>query len=179
MDRIASRERHDFLRRSRIGSRGRGAFTLIEVLMVVTALAIIAGVVVPQVTSVIDDAKNSAMLHDLREISLLIERYRIEHTGRPPDVIENETLVQLIEKTDVDGNRGTGPQFIYGPYANRIPPNALNSVSRVFRINTAPPANLASRVGWIYHPASGQIWAGLYPEFVDLATVQSDGSAGP
>jgi prepilin-type N-terminal cleavage/methylation domain-containing protein len=157
----------------------RRGFTLIEVLMVVTALAIIAGVVVPQVSSVIDDAKNSAMLYDLREISLLIERYRFEHNGNPPDLIENETLVQLIEKTDADGNRGTGPQFIYGPYVAKIPPNALNGVSRVFRINTAPPANLSSRVGWIYHPASGQIWAGLYPEFVDLGTVDDEGATGP
>lgn len=148
-------------------ARTRRGFTLIEVLMVVTALAIIAGVVVPQVTSVIDDAKNSAMLHDLREIALLIERYRLEHNGTPPDVIENETLVQLTEKTDADGNRGTGPQFIYGPYVSKIPPNALNGVSRVFRINAAPPHNLTSRVGWVYHPASGQIWAGLYPEFFD------------
>jgi len=167
MNGIAFRAWHKASRRGKSG-RGRKGFTLIEVLMVVTALAIIAGVVVPQVSSVIDDAKNSAMLHDLREISLLIERYRFEHNGRPPDLIENETLVQLIEKTDADGNRGTGPQFIYGPYTSKIPPNALNGVSRVFRINSAPPANLSSRVGWIYHEASGQLWAGLYPEYVDL-----------
>ena len=165
--------------RRRRSAGGRGGFTLIEVLMVVTVLAIIAGVVVPQVTDVIDDAKNSAMLYDLREISLLIERYRFEHNGNPPDLIENETLVQLIEKTDADGNRGAGPQFIYGPYAGKIPPNALNAVSRVFRINTAPPDNLSSRVGWIYHPASGQVWAGLYPEYVDLGSVDGEGSTGP
>jgi general secretion pathway protein G len=73
---------------------------------------------------------------------------------------------------------GSGPQYPYGPYVITVPKNALNGVTRVFRVNTAPPDNLTSRVGWVYHPASGQIWAGLYPDQVDIAAVQSDGSAG-
>lgn len=136
--------------------------------MVIVALAIIAGVVVPQVTTVIDDAKNSAMLRDLRETSMAIERYRMEHAGAPPDLIQNQTLIQLIETTDVDGNVGAGPEYIYGPYMEKVPPNALNNVSRVFRVNTAPPPNLSSRVGWVYHEESGQIWAGLHNGPVEL-----------
>jgi prepilin-type N-terminal cleavage/methylation domain-containing protein len=168
--------RHSRTRR-RPAARRRG-FTLIEVLLVVTALAIIAGVVVPQVTTVIDDAKNSAMLRDLRELTWVIERYRMEHNGGPPDLVDNGTLPQLVQKTDMDGNVGTGPQYQFGPYALKLPPNALNGISRVFRVNTAPPASLSSRVGWVYHPASGQIWAGLYPEMIDPALVDSDGGAG-
>lgn len=154
----------------------RNAFTLIEVLMVVTAMAIIAGVVVPQVTTVIDDAKNSAMLRELREMTMAIERYRMEHNGGAPDQIQDGVLVQLTQKTDADGNLGAGPQFIYGPYAREMPTNALNGLSRVFRINSAPPTDLVNRAGWVYHPASGQIWAGLHPEMVNLATVQADGN---
>ena len=63
---------------SRRSPTGRRGFTLIEVLMVVTAMAIIAGVVVPQVATVIDDAKNSALLKDLREFTFAIERYRMD-----------------------------------------------------------------------------------------------------
>jgi prepilin-type N-terminal cleavage/methylation domain-containing protein len=159
--------------------RAAGGFTLIEVLMVVTALAIIAGVVVPQVTTVIDDAKNSAMLKDLHELTMGIERYRMDHNGGAPDLIQNDTLVQLLEKTDADGNVGTGAQYTYGPYVMDVPKNALNGVSRVFRVNDAPPSSLSSRVGWVYHPTSGQIWAGLFPDQVDLAAIQSDGSTGP
>lgn len=146
--------------------------------MVVTALAIIAGVVVPQMTTVMDDAKNAALLKDLREFTFAIERYRMDHNGGPPDLIQNETLVQLLQTTDADGNVGTGAQYSYGPYLLTVPRNALNGVTRVFRVNSAPPANLTSRVGWVYHPESGQIWAGLYPDMVDLSTIQSDGSAG-
>lgn len=159
----------------RLAAGGRG-FTLIEVLMVVAALAIIAGVVVPQVTTVVDEAKNAAMLRDLREFTMAIERYRMDHTGSAPDLIQNEELVQLTGKTDADGNVGTGAQYIYGPYLTENPRNALNGVRRIFRITTAPPLNLSSRVGWAYHPGSGQIWAGLYPNAVDLSAIQSDGS---
>jgi prepilin-type N-terminal cleavage/methylation domain-containing protein len=154
----------------------RRGFTLIEVLMVVTAMAIIAGVVVPEVTSVIDEAKNSAMLKDLREVTMAIERYRMDHAGNPPDLIQNDTLVQLVLKTDADGNLGSGPQYIYGPYLPDISKNALNEVSKVFRVNSAPPSSLSNRVGWVYHPASGQIWAGLYVGTVDLVAVQSEGA---
>lgn len=140
-------------------------------MMVIAALAIIAGVVVPQVTTIIDDAKNSAMLRDLREITAAIERYRMEHNGAAPDLIQSQTLIQLVSTTDVDGNVGSGPECIYGPYLERIPPNQLNNVRRVFRVNSAPPANLSSRVGWVYHPASGQIWAGLYNGVVDTSSM--------
>src|SRR6476469_5721663 len=87
------------------------AFTLIEVLMVVTALAIIAGVVVPQVTTVMDDARNAAVLKDLREFTFAIERYRMDHNGSTPDLIQNDTLLQLLQTTDADGNVGTGAQY--------------------------------------------------------------------
>jgi general secretion pathway protein G len=168
----ASRSR-PLLRRSRRG------FTLIEVLMVVSVLAIIAGIVVPQVTTVMDDAKNAALLKDLREFTFAIERYRMDHNGGAPDLIQNSTLVQLLQMTDADGNVGSGPEYSYGPYLLTVPRNALNGVTRVFRINSAPPSNLTSRVGWVYHPASGQIWAGLFPDMIDLALVQTDGSTGP
>jgi prepilin-type N-terminal cleavage/methylation domain-containing protein len=167
-----------FVRRKlrRRGLAARGGFTLVEILMVVAAMAIITGVVVPQVTTVIDDAKNSAMLRDLRELTMAIERYRMEHNGGAPDLIQNGVLIQLTQRTDADGNVGTGPEFIYGPYAHEIPVNPLNGISRVFRVNTAPPSTLPNRAGWIYHPASGQIWAGLHPEKVELAALQAEGN---
>jgi type II secretory pathway pseudopilin PulG len=126
--------------------------------MVVTVLAIIAGVVVPQVTSVMDEARNAALLKDLREFTFAIERYRMDHHGGPPDLIQDENLSQLLQMTDADGNIGTGPQYPYGPYLLTVPRNSLNGVTRVFRVNSAPPSNLSSRVGWVYHPASGPIW---------------------
>lgn len=130
--------------------------------MVIAALAIMAGIVIPQVSGAVDDAKQGTMLHDLRELTNAIERYRMDHAGIPPDQHVAGTLPQLTSKTNVDGDIGVGPEYIYGPYLHEIPVNPLNEVTRVFRVNSAPPANLSSRVGWVYHPASGQIWAGLF-----------------
>jgi len=157
----------------------RRGFTLIEVLMVVAVLAIIAGVVLPEVNSAVDEARNAAVLKDLHEFTFAIERYRADHNGATPDLIQNDVLAQLLGATDQDGNLGTaGPQYPLGPYLVTVPVNALNGVKRVFRVNSAPPSDLSNRVGWVYHPASGQIWAGLYPDQVDLSQVQSDGSNG-
>ena len=142
-------------------TRGRG-FTIIEMLMVITALAIMAGIVIPQVSGAVDDAKQGSMLVDLREITNAIERYRMDHAGTPPDQHVNGSLPQLVQKTNVDGEIGTGPEYIYGPYLHSIPVNPLNDTARVYRVNSAPPADLDRRIGWVYHEVTGQIWAGLH-----------------
>jgi type II secretory pathway pseudopilin PulG len=146
--------------------------------MVITAMSIIAGVVVPQVTSVIDDAKLSSMLAQQRQLSMAIERYQLDHNGHAPDQLVNHTLPQLVNSTDVNGAIGTTASHRFGPYVKpRIPVNPLNNSSDVYRSNSAPPTNLTSRVGWVYHPESGQIWAGLYQGVAPSAPVNGGASA--
>jgi type II secretory pathway pseudopilin PulG len=142
--------------------RTRAAFTIIELLMVITALAIMAGVVIPQVSGAVDEAKQGAMLANLHELTNAIERYRMDHTGLPPDQIVGRRLPQLTKKTDVDGNIGTGPEHVYGPYLVRIPENPLSDTANVYTVTTVPPSTLDKRIGWVYHADSGQIWAGLH-----------------
>lgn len=145
---------------------------MIEVLMVVAVLAIMSGIVVPQVSSAVIEAKEAAMLADLRELSSAIERYRVEHSGQAPDLVEGRGLPQLTAKTNAYGVVGSGPGFIYGPYIfGELPLNPLNESKDVYRVNDSPPANLDKRVGWAYNPATGNIWAGLY-----LGIVPADGS---
>jgi prepilin-type N-terminal cleavage/methylation domain-containing protein len=162
-------------RQTRRNFTQRAAFTLIELLMVITAMTIIAGVIVPQVGSAIDEAKHATMLNQLHQLQMAIERYQLEHDGKAPDQLVNRSLPQLINHTNAAGVVGTGGTFPLGPYVrNRMPVNPLNDSSEVFRSNSAPPANLAQRVGWVYHPETGQIWAGLYQGSVP--TVPADGS---
>jgi len=150
---ITSRRRH----------RNARAFTLIEMLMVIAVLAIMSGIVVPQVSSAVLEAKEAAMLGDLRELSTAIERYRIEHSGESPDLLTARAMPQLMLQTNADGIVGTGPGYGYGPYLkDGMPANPLNNSSDVYRVNSSPPTNLANRVGWAYNPDSGCIWAGLY-----------------
>lgn len=135
--------------------------------MVITALAIMAGIVIPQVSGAVDDAKQGSMLVNLHEVTNAIERYRMDHTGMPPDQVVARRLPQLTETTNVDGDIGTGPSYPYGPYLSRMPNNPLSETANVYTVNTAPPATLDKRIGWVYHLDSGQIWAGLHVGLVE------------
>jgi prepilin-type N-terminal cleavage/methylation domain-containing protein len=141
---------------------GRHGFTLIELMIVIAALANRAGVVLPLVTTAIDDAKHSTMLADLHAITSAIERYRSDHDGQVPDQVVGRGFPQLTGKTNSSGDLGSGAGYVFGPYIDRLPENPLNGTANVYLVNKAPPANLELRVGWVYHQATGQIWAGLY-----------------
>jgi prepilin-type N-terminal cleavage/methylation domain-containing protein len=139
----------------------RVGYTLVELLIVIAAIAIFAGMVIPEVGSAVEDANRSAVLANLRELTSAIERYRIQHNGVPPDDLTGKTLPQLTSQTDVYGNIGTGSEYIYGPYIiGDIPENPLNQSSVVTKALTAPPTNRQLYAGWIYDLDSGQIWAG-------------------
>ena len=125
-------------------------------------MAILAAVVIPQVSEAVENAKESAMLADLHQLTTAIERYKIQHDGLPPDDMNNNTLSQLTQKTDAYGTYDPGGE--YGPYVlNEIPPNPLNGDQRIYRTSTVPPKLLQRRTGWIYYPETGQIWAGEGP----------------
>jgi prepilin-type N-terminal cleavage/methylation domain-containing protein len=148
--------------------RNRRGFTIIELLMVIVALAIMAGIVIPQVSGAVDDAKQGAMLANLHEVTNAIERYRMDHSGLPPDQVVGRRLPQLTSRTNVDGDIGSGPGFIYGPYVKELPANPLSETANVYTVNSTPPANLDKRIGWVYHIDSGQIWAGLHAGLVEV-----------
>lgn len=139
----------------------RSGFTLVEVLIVITALAIIAGMLVPQFGDAVEDAKRSALLQDWHLLTEAIERYRIHHDGLPPDNLSGTSLPQLTHSTDAAGNIGSGASYPHGPYlVGDIPVNPLNGSNRVVQATTVPPTSLGDKAGWIYDAASGQIWAG-------------------
>ena len=138
--------------------------------MVIVALAIMAGVVIPQVSSAVDDAKQGTMLANLHEVTSAIERYRMDHSGLPPDQVVSRRLPQLTSKTNVDGDIGTGPEFTLGPYLQRMPENPLSDTANVYTVTSTPPSSLDRRIGWVYHVDSGQIWAGLHAGLVHKLT---------
>lgn len=67
----------------------RQAFSLMELLAVVTILGIIAAIIVPRVTTSSDTAKAKVDLHNRGTINSAIERYYIE-TGSWPSADLNE-----------------------------------------------------------------------------------------
>ncbi len=144
-----------------IRSSWRRGYTLIEMLIVIAAMLIIAGLVIPQFQDAVRDAKKSATLANLQGLTGAIERYKLHHEGFPPDIMTSNTLIQLTSNTDYYGDVGTGAEFSYGPYILAgIPVNPLNGDGNIYETQTVPPADLKQQTGWIYDPVTGHIWAG-------------------
>jgi len=61
----------------------RPAFSLLELLAVVTILGIIAALIVPRVTSGTDTAKVKTCVHNRTEINITVEQYHLQ-TGNWP-----------------------------------------------------------------------------------------------
>lgn len=135
--------------------RLRAGFTVVELLIVVAALLVIAGIVIPQIDSVLDEACESRMLANLHDLHVAVERYRMDHNGRLPT-----SEKQLLERTDFFGATGSGPVFPFGPYLPEIPVNPMNDSSAITFTTEAKP-DVASATGWIFNSTTGQIWGGM------------------
>ena len=121
-----------------------GAFTLVEVLIVVIVLGILAAIVVPQFSSAADDANLSALTTNLQTIRAQIELYRLQHNNTYPTLAK--FVAQMTAGTDVAGDAGTD----FGPYLLAIPPNPFTAVSTV----TADAFGAGK--GWYYNETTGE-----------------------
>jgi general secretion pathway protein G len=136
----------------------RQAFTLIEVLIVVVIMAILAATIIPQFTDSTKDAKASTVKFNLATLRSQIQLYRTQHNGINPSA----DLSELTTTTDASGGKGTGANFVYGPYLREIPVNPFTNVKTVKTISTDPAAagdvTSGSGGGWIYNATTGNIW---------------------
>jgi general secretion pathway protein G len=64
--------------------RRRGGFTLIEMLIVVTAIGIIMGIAIPTLINSIQRAKQKRSMGDMRTIATAAETYAIDYDIYPP-----------------------------------------------------------------------------------------------
>jgi len=134
----------------------RGAFTLIEVLIVVVIMAILAATIIPQFTDSTKDAKSSTVQFNLHTLRSQIQLYRTQHTGAAPTA----SLAELMASTDGTGATGTGAAYPYGPYLREIPTNPFNN-SKAVKVITNDPAqagDVTGTNGWLYNLTTGGIW---------------------
>lgn len=121
------------------------------------ALLVIAGIVIPQFESVLDEAMESRMLANLHDLHVAVERYRMDHNGQLP-----ASDAQLVSTTDLFGAIGQGGGYRYGPYLPEIPVNPINNSSAVaLTLETSP--DVTTSTGWLLNSTTGQLWGGTAP----------------
>jgi general secretion pathway protein G len=152
--------------------RRAGAFTLVEILIVVVLLAILALFVIPMVSGSVMAAKESAVSHDLNMLRRYVQIYAAQHLEIAPgypngDRSQPPTEQAFVEQITLSSNTngqtapvGT-PAFPRGPYMQMVPVNPFNhkDTVQVLADGDAFPANADDSHGWIYKPATSQVRA--------------------
>ena len=83
-----------------------GAFTLVEIMVVVVILGILAATIVPQFIGFKGEAKAGAAKADIAELEAALERYNL-HMDRPPTT--EEGLKALVEAPAGEEGKWKGP----------------------------------------------------------------------
>ena len=125
------------------------AFTLVEVLIVVVILGILAAVVVPQFTNATEDTKKAAIADQTKKIRQAIAMFYVRNGNRYPNI------------TAGSGNAAWG--YLIGPgYFKQAPANAWvgGPNADVVVIGNGPDTAHQTTHGWIWDPATGNLWAG-------------------
>lgn len=159
-------------------------FTLIELLIVVIILAILAAILIPQVSSSTDDAKLAALDSNLNGLRSAIELYHAQHGGKYPGeaaatgatcsvgavgagAIDTASAVieQLTLYSNAAGATCTGPatQTPLGPYVRKIPADPITNSAAIDAKTAGIPLTSGTGVvtgttgGWAYDVKSGEI----------------------
>ncbi|MBC8108136.1 MAG: prepilin-type N-terminal cleavage/methylation domain-containing protein [Anaerolineae bacterium] len=133
--------------------RGRRAFSLIELVMVVVIIAVIGAIAIPRLSRGSVAAAESALRADLVALNKAIDHYAAEHDGSFPDV--NAIAAQLTMFTNAGGATSStaSATHVFGPYIRSIPPQPVGTRKESTGIAAANGAG----VGWIYDAAVGTI----------------------
>ncbi len=118
----------------------RGAFTLIEIMVVVVILGILAATIIPQFIGTTHDAKVSAAKSTIAELESALERFYI-HLDRHPT--SEEGLKALVEAPAGDEKKWRGP------YIKMLRPDPWGTPYQY-------------RVPGVHHPSSFDIWSRGY-----------------
>jgi general secretion pathway protein G len=152
------------------------AFTLVELILVITILGILAALVLPTFQGNVVTAKESAAKSDLMTLRAQIEVYKLQHNQYPPGYVNGSgapiatVTLQLIGTTTVAGQASpsTIPSdpFLYGPYLKSIPKNPFNDLNTIAYVDVATAFSAAvdgTSSGWLYKKETAEVvlnWTG-------------------
>jgi general secretion pathway protein G len=134
------------------------AFTLVELVIVVTILGMVAAIAVPRVTKGTEKAAANALEATLSNVRKAIDVYFAEH-GRFPGHVPGSTVAsgpdfvkQITLYSDRLGNtsKNFGAPFVYGPYLRApFPKSPVNDLNTVHVKANRAEADPAAGVGWV------------------------------
>jgi prepilin-type N-terminal cleavage/methylation domain-containing protein len=139
--------------------RPAAAFSLVELVVVVTIIGIVAAIAVPRVSDAARRASSSALQASVTNVRKAIDCYYAEH-GKYPGYVPGTTtpdgdrfVEQLLRYTNARGDTNTtyGHPFVYGPYLRPpFPVNPTNQLDTVHVKATPADADPAEgSVGWV------------------------------
>ncbi|MCS7305261.1 MAG: type II secretion system GspH family protein [Thermoguttaceae bacterium] len=144
----------------------RLGFSVLEMLIVLTTMAILAGVALTHFQESTLDAKRSVLIHNWHVYRAQIQLYHLTHLGQYPELREGR-LPQLFQATNQYGQAGPpGPAYPYGPYLDAPPINPYTMTDTVVRVERPgqKPTKPIGEAAWQYDPLTGDIWPN-HPEF--------------
>jgi len=160
------------------------AFTLVEVIIVVTLLGILAAVVLPCFQNHARNAKESAAKSNLLTIRGQIELYKAHHRGFPPGYVNGAdapvaTLELQLTGTStaagaVSASKVPTDPYLLGPYLKKIPANPFNNLTTIAYVALATDFSAAAdgtSSGWLYKKETGEFkinWSGADSEGIPL-----------
>ena len=124
------------------------AFTLVELMIVVSILGILGAIVLPAFGDHIQQAKEAAAKDNLRILRETIGRYAINHNDVPPGYANDD---QSISPTGL-----TTTFHLKDGYLSAIPDNPINGLSTIFALSdgTNFPVSADDSTGWLYKPST-------------------------
>ncbi len=150
------------------------AFTLVELIIVVSILGILAAIVIPQVQGNTVQAKESAAKTSLQALRTQIGMYKLDHNGLAPGysggtVSATDLVNQIVGTSATTGEAvsATTPSapFLHGPYLSDFPENPFNGLSDVTLVPSATAFSAAANgnTGWLYKKETAEFrlnWTG-------------------
>ncbi len=142
-------------------SVGNKGFTLVEILIVVVILGILAAIIIPRFSTATDQARDSMLKENLRNVRTQMTIYSIQHLDTAPGTDENGTISadlfaeHLTGFSDINGNTNPTRTAVYsfGPYLSKIPANPITGKTTI-AIADEMPESCNGDDGWIYVPNS-------------------------
>ena len=145
------------------------AFTLVEVILVVTILGILAALVMPTFQGHIVKARESAAKDNLRVMRNQIELYKLQHKGIPPGYLNGSGVPEALLHLQFTGTTtetgaaspSTVPSapYLHGPYVKKLPENSFNKLSNIVYVPEATDFSAAvdgTSSGWLYKKETGE-----------------------